>query len=67
MRPDGWWDDWFLGMAEYVASASKDPSTRTGCVIVRPDRTVGSVGYNGLPRGVHDQAERPRIARPSSR
>lgn len=45
-------------MAEYVSTASKDPSTKVGAVIVDPDRRVVSVGYNGLPRGVEDTEER---------
>lgn len=52
------WDRFFLGMAGYVASASKDPSTQVGAVIVRPDRTIASLGYNGFPRGVHDDEAR---------
>lgn len=57
-RPEGWWDRFFLGMADYVATASKDPSTKVGAVIVRPDRTVASVGFNGFARGVLDTPER---------
>jgi len=45
-------------MAEHVSRWSKDPSTQTGAVIVRPDRTVASVGYNGFPRGVQDSSNR---------
>ncbi len=52
------WDRWHLGLAEYVSTASKDPSTKVGAVIVDPDRRVVSVGYNGLPRGVEDTEER---------
>ncbi len=48
------WDDWFIGLAEYVASRSKDPSTKCGAVIVRPDKTVASLGFNGFPRGISD-------------
>lgn len=48
------WDFRFLDMAKLVASWSKDPSTKTGAVIVAPDRRVLSVGFNGLPRGVMD-------------
>jgi dCMP deaminase len=29
-----------------------------GAVIVRPDKTIASVGYNGFPRGVQDLKER---------
>ena len=52
------WDRRFLELAEHVAMWSKDPSTKVGAVIVRPDRTVASIGYNGFPRGVHDTVER---------
>lgn len=52
------WDATFLGLAERFARRSKDPSTKVGCVIVGPDREVRSMGYNGLPRGVEDLAER---------
>ena len=49
------WDDYFLGMAEYVSRQSRDPSTKVGAVIVRPDKTVASVGFNGFPSGMDDQ------------
>ena len=48
------WDARFLELADLVASWSKDPSTKTGAVIVRPDRTIASIGYNGFPRGLSD-------------
>jgi dCMP deaminase len=49
------WDERFLRLAETVASWSKDPSTKVGCVITRPDNTIASVGYNGFPRHVRDR------------
>lgn len=52
------WDNWLLGLAQYISTASKDPSTKVGAVIVDADRRVVSVGYNGLPRGVADTDER---------
>lgn len=52
------WHVRFLELAGLVASWSKDPSTKVGCVIVRPDRTVAAMGYNGFPRGVADKPER---------
>lgn len=52
------WDEYFLSIARVTASKSKDPSTKVGAVIVRPDRTIVSVGYNGFPRGVADTPER---------
>ena len=48
------WPARFLDLAQSVAQWSKDPSTKVGAVIVRPDRTIASVGYNGAPRGVTD-------------
>ena len=48
------WDDRFLKLAQHIAQWSKDPSTKVGAVIVRPNRTIASVGYNGFPRGVND-------------
>ncbi len=52
------WDRRFLALAEHVAGWSKDPSTQVGCVLARPNHTVASVGYNGLPRGVVDSSAR---------
>lgn len=52
------WDKRFLELAENIATWSKDNSTKVGCVIVRPDKTIASVGYNGFPRGVNDDEER---------
>ncbi len=52
------WDMRFLGLAEHVAGWSKDPSTKTGAVIVRPDKTICSVGYNGFPRNMADFPDR---------
>jgi len=51
------WDIRFLRLAELISSWSKDPSTKTGCVIVRPDRTIASVGFNGFPRRIKDTPE----------
>lgn len=52
------WDDWYMKLAIIVASKSKDPSTKVGCVIVRRDNTIASVGYNGFPRDIEDTTER---------
>lgn len=52
------WDFWLLGLAKYISTASKDPSTKVGAVIVDEDRRIVSLGYNGLPRGVDDSEER---------
>jgi len=52
------WDNRMMALAEHVAEWSKDPSTKVGAVIMRGDRTVASMGYNGFPRGVMDQIDR---------
>lgn len=52
------WIDYFMDMAKHVASRSKDPSTKVGCVIVSSDKVVVATGYNGLPIGVSDMPER---------
>jgi len=48
------WNLRFLHLAQTIALWSKDPSTKVGAVIVRPDKTIASVGYNGFPRGMDD-------------
>lgn len=48
------WLTHFMEMCRLVSTMSKDPSTKVGSVIVRPDRTVASTGYNGYPRGCKD-------------
>lgn len=48
------WDIRFLMLAQHIAQWSKDPSTKCGAVIVRPDKTVASLGFNGFPRGCDD-------------
>ena len=48
------WDRRFLELAKLVASWSKDPSTQTGAVIARLDKSVCSVGFNGFPQKMYD-------------
>ncbi len=52
------WDARYLDLAQHVAGWSRDPSTQVGAVVVRPDKTIASMGFNGLPRGVCDTSER---------
>lgn len=52
------WSEYFMDMARLVATRSKDPSTKVGCVIVTPEKIVAGTGYNGIPRGVRDLPER---------
>lgn len=51
------WDLRFLELAETVASWSKDPSTKVGCVIVNEKLQVTGLGFNGFPRGMCDHKE----------
>lgn len=50
----GKWDARFIRLAEEVATWSKGPRTCVGAVIVRPDRSIAALGYNGAPRGYND-------------
>lgn len=52
------WQARFIDLAKEVSSWSRDPSSKVGAVIVRPDRSVASVGFNGFPRGVDDSMGR---------
>lgn len=49
------WDKRFLKLANEVATWSKDPSTQVGAVITK-DKHVVSLGFNGFPRGMRDDA-----------
>ena len=48
------WDHRFLGLAQFIAGWSKDPSTQVGSVIADRMRRVVATGFNGLPSGVED-------------
>jgi dCMP deaminase len=51
------WDLRYLDMARLISTWSKDPSTQTGAVIVRPNGTVMGVGFNGFPQNMSDAPE----------
>lgn len=52
------WDARFLGLAAVIAQWSKDPSTKVGAIIVRPDsHAIISTGFNGFPPGHPDAPE----------
>ncbi len=50
------WHGRFIELAELVATWSKDPSTKVGSVVVDRLRRVLSLGYNGFPRRIKDDA-----------
>ncbi|MBQ9035464.1 MAG: dCMP deaminase family protein [Alphaproteobacteria bacterium] len=58
------WNYRFMELAELVATWSKDPSTKTGAVVVGPDKEIRATGYNGLVRGVNDNVAE-RMQRPT--
>lgn len=49
-------DWWYMGFAEHAALRSKDPRTKVGALMVSADGLHLSVGFNGFPRGVADDA-----------
>lgn len=51
------WDLRFLKLAQFIATWSKDPSTKVGAVIVRPDKTIASTGFNGFAMSMEDKPE----------
>jgi len=48
------WDIRFLNLAKLVSTWAKDPSTKTGAVIVHQDKTIVSLGFNGFPKNMYD-------------
>jgi dCMP deaminase len=46
-----------LNIAKVVSIKSKDPKCPVGAVIVSADNVLLTTGFNGLPRGVHDDEE----------
>ncbi|PID52387.1 MAG: cytidine deaminase [Candidatus Moraniibacteriota bacterium] len=48
------WDETFMLMSTLIAHRSKDPSTQVGACIVNENNVVVGLGYNGFPRGCHD-------------
>jgi dCMP deaminase len=52
------WKIKYMNLAKEIASWSKDPSTKVGCIAVGNEGQVLSQGYNGFPRNIEDKAER---------
>ena len=48
------WDESYMQICRVIAKRSKDPSTQTGACIVDENNIIISLGYNGFPRGCHD-------------
>ncbi|MFN7925872.1 MAG: dCMP deaminase family protein [Bryobacteraceae bacterium] len=58
------WDSYYLDICKVVASRSKDPNTKVGCVIVGPANEIRTTGYNSFPRGIRDDVPE-RLVRPT--
>lgn len=48
------WAEYYINMANGVASKSKDPDHKVGCVIAGPQNQVWSIGFNGFPQKIVD-------------
>jgi dCMP deaminase len=48
-------DEFYMGLAMFMAGKSKDPSTQIGSVIVSKDNFPLGWGYNGPPKNVADE------------
>lgn len=57
MRPVAPWNQYFMRIAEAVATRSKDPFTQVGAVIADKYHRILSTGYNGFPPGVEETPE----------
>lgn len=51
------WDSFFLDLAKKISTLSKDPSTKVGAVIARPDNSICSMGFNGFPKKMEDKQD----------
>lgn len=51
------WIKYFFDIAEVVAKQSKDPSTKTGAVLVSSSKQIIACGYNGFPAKFPDNKE----------
>lgn len=48
------WHNRFIELAELISTWSRDPSTKCGAVLVRPDKSIASMGFNGFPKEMDD-------------
>lgn len=53
------WVSYFMNIARVVATKSKDPNTKVGCVVVdTTTKRIMATGYNGFPPGVNEDKSR---------
>ncbi|CAH0560212.1 unnamed protein product [Brassicogethes aeneus] len=48
------WDEYFMATAFLAAKRSKDPCSQVGACIVNNENVIVGIGYNGMPKGCHD-------------
>jgi dCMP deaminase len=49
----------YIELAEFQAQLfSKDPSTKVAALVLDDNQNIRSTGFNGLPRGFEETAER---------
>ena len=58
------WHYRFMEVANLISTWSKDTSTKTGAIVVGPDKEIRATGYNGFCRGVDDDVIE-RLERPT--
>lgn len=52
LPPRPTWDEYFLSIAEVVATRSDCVRSQVGAVVVGPDNRIRGTGYNGAPAGM---------------
>lgn len=50
------WNKYFMELAILSSKRSKDPNSQVGACIVNDDNRIVGIGYNGLPKGMNDDA-----------
>ncbi len=46
------WEEYALLIAETAMLKSKDPWKKTGCCLLRKDKSIAGIGFNGFPTGM---------------
>ncbi len=46
------WEEYALLLSQTAALRSEDPWKKTGCCVLRHDKSVAGLGYNGGPKGI---------------
>lgn len=47
------WEEYALALALVAASRSEDPYRKVGSCVLRHDKSVAGIGYNGAPPGIN--------------